>query len=492
MSADALLARLAGRPRGVPAVIGDGTTLDGPALAAAVLGLAEAFEGSGARVLATLLDNGPAWVVADLAALRAGVVHVPLPGFFTPAQRVHALEAAGVDAILAPSAVPGFASTSLIVGDAVLQLGLRQAAPVALPDGTAKITFTSGTTGTPKGVCLSAATMLAVARGLAEALAPLAIARHLVSLPLPVLLENLAGVYAPLWHGASVVVPPLAAVGLAGSSSFDPAAFDAAVRREGANSVITLPQMLRAWAAWRAATGHRSGDALRFVAVGGAAAGRTLIEQARAAGLPAYEGYGLSEGASVQTLNLPGADRPGSVGRALPHARVRVAGNGEIEIAGTPMLGYVGEPGRNIEWWPTGDLGWQDADGFVHVHGRSKNVLITGFGRNVSPEWIETVLRSLPLIAHAVVYGDGAPALSAVLWPSRPGIDDAALDAAVAAANAELPDYARVAAWVRGKAPFAPDAGTCTANGRPLRRAIERLHAAELAGATKREIDVIQ
>ena len=69
------------------------------------------------------------------------------------------------------------------------------------------------------------------------------------------------------------------------------------------------------------------------------------------------------------------------------------------------------------QWWPTGDLGSIDADGFVHVQGRKKNVLITGFGRNVSAEWVETALRGEPLVAQAAVFGEGQPALSAVLWP---------------------------------------------------------------------------
>jgi long-subunit acyl-CoA synthetase (AMP-forming) len=487
-----LLARVAARPRGVPALIAPGTSIDGPALFEAVERLAADLAGSGARVLATLLDNGPAWIVADLAALRAGIVHVPLPAFFTPAQRAHALETAGVDAMLAPGPLPGFESRARSVAGATVYLGRRSAVPALLPEGTAKVTFTSGTTGTPKGVCLSAGAMLAVARSLADALAPHAIERHLVALPLPVLLENLAGVYAPLWHEANVVVPPLAAVGVTGSSSFDPALLDAMVRRERANSVITLPQMLRAWTAWRSASASTWRADLRFVAVGGAAAGRALIGRARAAGLPAYEGYGLSEGCSVQTLNLPGADRPGSVGRALPHARIRVAADAEIEIAGTPMLGYVGEPRRQHDWWPTGDLGEIDADGFVHVRGRRKHVLITGFGRNVSPEWVETALRSFLPIAQAVVFGDGAPTLSAVLWSVRDGLSDAALGQAVAAANAELPDYARVGHWIRARAPFTPEAGTSTPNGRPLRDAIARIHAAELAAAHPREIDVIQ
>ncbi|MDH5287585.1 MAG: AMP-binding protein [Betaproteobacteria bacterium] len=476
---DALFARLRERPGRVPAITGSGDSLDGPTLAAAAERLAGALHAEGTRVLATLLDNGVAWIVADLAALRAGVAHVPVPLFFTPAQRAHVLATTGADSVLATSAIDGFAPAA--APGLGLWLGRRTCTPVRLPAGTAKVTFTSGTTGTPKGVCLGAAAMLDVASALAQALAPLAIERHLVALPLPVLLENLAGVYAPLWHGATVVVLPLGEAGLDGSSTFDPARLDAACERHAANSVIALPQMLRAWAAWRRANRARTCAPLRFVAVGGAAAGAALLAAARDTGLPAYEGYGLSEGASVQTLNLPGAERPGSVGRPLPHARVRVTADDEIEIAGSTMLGYVGDDTTPPGWWPTGDLGWIDGDGYVHVRGRRKHVIITGFGRNVSPEWVETALRSQDAIGQAAVFGDGEPALSAVLWPAHAKTSDDALLTAVQRANATLPDYARIARWARARVPFSAEAGTATANGRPLRTAIHALHAAALA-----------
>jgi hypothetical protein len=94
----------------------------------------------------------------------------------------------------------------------------------------------------------------------------------------------------------------------------------------------------------------------------------------------------------------------------------------------------------------------------------------------VSPEWVETALRSEPAVGQAVVFGDSRPALSAVIWPSTSGIPDAALDTAVAAANAHLPDYARVHIWVRGAVPFDAEHGMSTANGRPKREAIEARH----------------
>ena len=459
------------------------------ALRAEVDALAARLDAQGTRVLATLMDNAPAWIVADLAAAEAGVVHVPLPVFFTPAQTAHALQAAGVDTVLAPAAIAAqwrgatsMAATDCTVADQALACVRLPATPVPLPAGTAKISFTSGTTGAPKGVCLSGAAMQRVAAGLVEALAPLQVQRHLCALPFAVLLENIAGVMAPLRHGATCVVRPLGQLGLSGSSSFDPALFHAAVVAAQPQSTILLPQMLRAWVGYLEHTGQRAPEGLRLVAVGGAAVGAALLHRAHAAGVPAREGYGLSEGASVQTLNLPGADRPGSAGRPLPHARVRIAADGEVEIAGSLFSGYLGsaqpaDAGR--AWWPTGDLGTLDADGFLHIAGRKKHVLITAFGRNVSPEWVEATLQNEPAVAVAAVFGEGQAALSAVLW-AVPGAADAELQRAVDTANAALPDYARVQRWARGAARFDAASGFATANGRPQRAAILAAHATAL------------
>lgn len=435
------------------------------------------------RVVATLLDNGAAFVVLDDALERAGIVHVPLPTFFTPQQLQHALAATGVDLLIAEpglaarwQGLPWQSATIADVQVATARLPDGSARSPSFPAGTAKITFTSGTTGAPKGVCLSAAGLQAVAGGLVAALAPLDIRRHLNVLPFAVLLENVAGLLAPRLQGATLITPPLAELGLSGSSGFDVARFDATVRRHAPHSLILLPQMLRAWTAWLQARAERAPNSLRLVAVGGAPVGATLIEAARALGIPACEGYGLSEGASVQTLDLPGATRPGSVGRALPHAHLRRSPEGELEIAGSLFLGYLGDDTPVPDWWPTGDLGHIDADGFVHIDGRRKHVLITGWGRNVSPEWVETALCSQPAILQAVVFGDGEPVLGAVLWPSRPDLPDSALQAAVDASNAGLPDYARIGPWRRGAEAFDVSTGLATANGRPQRAAILAAH----------------
>ncbi len=459
-------------------------------LDAEVESFAARLTAQGSRVFATLLDNSAAWVVADLAAAQAGVVHVPLPAFFTPAQIAHALRSAGVDTLLtsreAAMSWPQTAGLPIELAQQPLVLLQLSAPSVAMPAGTAKITYTSGTTGHPKGVCLSSVAMQRVVDGLRQAMAPLAIGRHLCALPYSVLLENMAGLMAPLAQGTTCITLPMREIGLTGASGFDAARFQSAVAQHRPHSVILLPQMLRAWTAQLMQTGQRAPDSLKFVAVGGAAVGARLILAARAVGIPAYEGYGLSEGASVQTLNLPGADRPGTAGRALPHTRLRVAGDGEIEIAGSLYSGYLGDVAPASEWWPSGDLGEIDADGYLHLRGRKKHVLITAYGRNVSPEWVETALRSEDAIAQAVVFGEAQPALSAVLWPVLPDATDAKLQAAVDSANAGLPDYARVQRWVRASDPFDAASGLATANGRPQRTAIWQRHASALGTRSQR------
>ncbi|MFY3553251.1 AMP-binding protein [Achromobacter insolitus] len=432
-----------------------------------------------ASVVASLMDNGLEWIVLDLACLQADVVHVPLPLFFTPGQWRETLDAAGVNIVVGPTTLQpmlqAFRFELVAQWPGQAAMFWRSAARVSLPRGTAKITFTSGSTGSPKGVCLGVAEMLAVADGLAASTRRLAIRRHFTALPLPVLLENIAGVYAPLLEGATICANPLKDVGLHGSSRFDPAAFHKALLVSGAQSVIVLPQMLRAYMGWLEATATTGPDTLRLVAVGGAAVGADLLESARARGVPAYEGYGLSEACSVQTLNLPGADCLGSAGRPLPHAGVRVAADGEIEVAGTHALGYLGQPAAPSAWLPTGDMGGVDEAGFLHIRGRKKNVLITGYGRNVSPEWVELRLANQRVIGQAVVLGEGQAELGAVIWPLGDP-NDSDIQACIDEANNGLPDYARIGPWMRARAEFSSTSGLATVNGRPRREAVAKLH----------------
>lgn len=441
--------------------------------------LAQRLEGS--RVLAILADNSPDWAMADLAALQTRTPALPLPLFFTAAQLTHALVQTGADTVLTdqPERILaldlGFTLAEQRRGLTWLR---RHAASVNLPAGTAKISFTSGSTGAPKGVCLSAEGLLATALALKSRLAELPIERHLCVLPLALLLENSAGIYAPLLRGAEVHLPGLADIGWQGMSGFDPRLLQQRAEEVGASSVILVPELLKAWTLLLARGGLLAPDSLSFAAVGGARVEPGSLAAARTHGLPAYQGYGLTECGSVVSLNVPGDDK-GGVGRPLPHVSVRID-DGEVRVATRAFLGYLGDAWESIDSdYATGDLGHFDAAGHLHLSGRRKNLLITSFGRNVSPEWVESVLLAQPEIAQAVVYGDGRPALAAVLVPLA-GVDHEPLADAVRRANAALPDYARLAGWVEVE-PFTPQSGTLTGNGRPVRAAIRQRYAARLA-----------
>ena len=468
---------------------------DGDALRAEIDACAAAMRASGAQRIASRLDNGGDWVVLDLAIRMLGLVHVPLPTFFSEDQIAHALRDSGADALVCIAAhIAAHASPHTIAPDAAaheaaveqgthalgprLRLQPLTAAEVALPAGTAVITYTSGTTGTPKGVCLDAATLMTVAQSLADAAAPLSPQRHLCLMPLSTLLENVAGVYAALLADAEIVAPSLAEIGYTGAAGLDVPTLIACLHRHRPHSAILVPQLLLALT-MAAERGVALPDSLRFLAVGGARVGESLIARADAVGLPVYEGYGLSECGSVVCLNRPGARRAGSVGRALPHVRVQVGEGthaGELLVDGPRWLGYLGDAPPPAGPVATGDLGYIDVDGYVYVTGRKKHVFITAFGRNVSPEWVESELQQHPDIAQAVVFGEARPFNVAVVWPRRAEADTTALQAALDAVNRRLPDYAQVRVAIRADAPFSSADGTLTANGRPRREAIFARH----------------
>jgi long-subunit acyl-CoA synthetase (AMP-forming) len=210
---------------------------------------------------------------------------------------------------------------------------------------------------------------------------------------------------------------------------------------------------------------------LTLVAAGGARVSTALLQRAARVGLPVRQGYGLTECGSVVCLHDGTAASLGSVGRSLGAHRLKLAPDGEILIDGPGHLGTVGAP-RAATTWHSGDIGRVDAAGNLWIAGRKSNLIITSFGRNISPEWIEGLLAEQPAIVQAMVHGDGAAELSALLVTREP---EAGVQAAIAAVNAQLPEYARIRHW-RLVPPFTPANGQLTGNGRLRRQEISRCH----------------
>ena len=188
------------------------------------------------------------------------------------------------------------------------------------------------------------------------------------------------------------------------------------------------------------------GDRLAMALCGAAPIGREVLEFFDACGVLVLEGYGMTETCAAATLNTPGAVRFGSVGRPLPGTEVAIAEDGEILMAGPHVfVGYHRDSEATSaimsdRWLRSGDLGEVDADGYLHITGRKKDLIITSSGKNISPENIESALRETRWISQAVVAGDRRPYLVALLTLDP---DEAPKLAAELGIPADLPTMVR-------------------------------------------------
>jgi long-chain acyl-CoA synthetase len=243
----------------------------------------------------------------------------------------------------------------------------------------------------------------------------------------------------------------------------------------------------------------RFGGRLRICGSGSAPLGKDLAAFFLAIGMPLIEGYGLTEG-GVVILNPPGETRPGSVGKPLPGIEIRIASDGELLVrASTLFSGYYKDPHATAEvlregWLHTGDLAEIDADGYVYITGRKKDIIVLSNGRKIYPAHIESKLRLDPLINQVLLVGDGRPYVSALVTvkaESQPTCDRAKIEAAVrrvvARVNRGLAAFEQVRKFHVLDRDFSIDAGELTATlkvRRPhalenFRDAVARLYPAQ-------------
>ena len=167
---------------------------------------------------------------------------------------------------------------------------------------------------------------------------------------------------------------------------------------------------------------HVFGGDLRLAFSGGGPLGERLTNFFRGIGVQILEGYGLTETSPVLTANHPGAWRPGTVGQPIAGTTIRIADDGEILAKGPQVFqGYWHNDAATAEmidgdgWFHTGDIGELDADGFLKITGRKKDLIVTAAGKNVAPAPLEDSLRAHPLISQAMVVGDRRPFVAALL-----------------------------------------------------------------------------
>jgi long-chain acyl-CoA synthetase len=245
----------------------------------------------------------------------------------------------------------------------------------------------------------------------------------------------------------------------------------------------------------------RFGGRLRFAIAGGAALPPKVGRFFTAVGIDLYEGYGLTETSPVLCVNRPGAARFGTVGKTIPGVEVRIADDGEI-LAKSPgvMRGYWNHPEATAAaidadgWFHTGDIGDFDADGFLRITDRKKDLIVTSGGKNIAPQPIEQSLTASGVLVQAIVIGDNYPYLTALVVPATEELPPELasltpaerinhpsmlerVEAAVAETNRRLAEHERVRRFRLMEREFTVDKGEMTPTLKLKRRVILERYA---------------
>ncbi|MBJ8343902.1 class I adenylate-forming enzyme family protein [Antrihabitans sp. YC2-6] len=363
-------------------------------------------------VVALKLTNRLEFVVLMFATWRLGAAVTPVNPSLTNAEMVRQLDDSGARLLVIEDAAPLTRKVAILaVGDLYIDATETDPAPVANSSALALLIYTSGTTGIPKGVMLDHANLDAMAAMGAEALQLGPADRCLLILPLFHVNGIVVSVLTPLLTGGSVVI----------AGRFDPRSFFDVVERERPTFFSGVPTIYSMLAAVPDEVAPDT-SSVRFAICGAAPASAELLTRfENRYGFGLVEGYGLSEGTCGSTINpVDGPRRVGTVGIAFPGQDIRIIDqngtemaqglDGEVVVRGpNVMRGYLGRPEETERvlvdgWLHTGDVGHLDADGYLTLVGRSKDMIIRG-GENIYPKEIEDVLTGDASVLDAAVIG---------------------------------------------------------------------------------------
>ena len=443
-------------------------------LVAQVNKLAQWLISNNIKSVALLCDNLPQWLVIDLACQSNDIIFTPIPTFFSAQQISH----------LIARVKPTILFSDRNLSDELLQqetsispipcFKLYKALNddlIDVPNNTSKITFTSGSTGEPKGVCLSIENQSKVALSLVDII-DISKPKHLCLLPYATLLENVAGLYAPLLAGGTVYVATDDERGFNGAQLTNIDKLLTLISTTKPQTMILVPELLQVLLLG-IKQGWRPPIELQFIAVGGSRISDKLLANAKQLGLPVFQGYGLSECGSVVSINTANESLSQGAGKILPHLTVEII-NDELIVSGNSFLGYL----NNRDSWNqtkiyTGDL-VEMIDGNIEIKGRKKNLLINSYGRNISPEWLESELMSSGVFKQVVVFGDNRPFCIAIIVPISADISSLQIVSAIDEVNQNLPCYAQIEDHINLSQPMLFIDGLFTSNGCPKRDVIEK------------------
>ena len=434
--------------------------------------------------------NSGAWIACFWGLLLRGAVAVPMDAAASPDFVEKTIRSAGVKLILcdaslsAPPDVPESIAYDDVTYEKSASLPIANAGRSdTIDSGTvAEILFTSGTTGEPRGVVLTHRNFLANLEPLDRGIEPYRKYErwlHPLRFVSQVPLSHVFGQFMTLF------VPPLLGAAVVFEASNNPSDIIRTAKRERATAIIAVPRMLdsiraeikrdiesrrrsewfqRAYAAaygqkflgrvWRFQRIHRRfGWKFWAFICGGAALSPDTEEFLKRIGYAVVQGYGMTETASLISLNHPFRATQGSIGKVLPGREFKLAEDGEILVRGNNVSTGYWEGGAfrpsDSGWLRTGDLGELDTDGNLRFRGRKKNVIVTPAGLNVFPEDLERVLRKQPGIRDCVVIpieheGNAEPCAVLLQDKAAPVTGQQVIEAA----NRELAEYQRMRQWL--------------------------------------------
>jgi long-subunit acyl-CoA synthetase (AMP-forming) len=498
-----------------------------------VRALAEGFHSLGVRpgdTVALMLRNRPEFALADTAIMHLGATAFSVYNTSSPEQINYVFGNAGnrvvvTETMMLPGVLqartPGLEHIVLVDGSADGTLTFDELAGRpspgfrfedawrdVQPDDVVTLIYTSGTTGPPKAVQITHGNVMFEARAVAQALPVRVGGRGISYLPSAHVGDRVLGHYCgSLCFGGTITdVADYRQIG-AVLPEVRPTTFGAvprvwekikgAIEAAGLKSPAQLPEPVKA--AVRARMGL---DQLDFCISSAAPASPEVLRFFADLGVVLNEGWGMSEASCFATINPPGDVRLGTVGRALPGVELKLLDDGELLVrAPLVMKGYRNDPARTAEaidpdgWLHTGDVAQIDADGYVTIVDRKKEIIINSAGKNMSPANIEHRLRaSSPLVAFAVCIGDRRAYNTALLvldpeaavrWASERGLAGrleeigahpdlrAVLQEAVDAANAGLSRVEQIKRFAVIAADWQPGGDELTPTSKLKRRPIE-------------------
>ena len=396
--------------------------------------------------VALVAPNRFEWIVYDLAILSLGAVNVPIHNSLTGRQmrfqiddcRAKAVVVAGDEQarklaeVGLPPGVPcaSMEPTEVKLNDAPIpamydlcERGSRFSFVEVNPNEPATILYTSGTTGEPKGVILSHGNLTTNAEAMVRGFqSPDVIDRRMNLLPLSHVFARTCDAYTWIVGGSELALADTPQTALADCATFRPTLMNAVpyfyervMRRLIESGKADVPGALK----------HLLGGRMRHCCSGSAPLPNRVAEFFAERGVLLTQGYGMTESSPVITMNTPTVHRLGTVGPAIEGAEVRIADDGEVLTRGPHvMLGYWNRPEATAAaleggWLHTGDLGALDADGFLTITGRKKELIVTTGGKKIVPSQVEAAILSDPLFKQAVVVGDARDYPTALLVPCR-------------------------------------------------------------------------